>query len=159
MRTSRNTILIADDDADDVFFLLEALRKAGIENPTQIVKDGAETIDYLAGRGPYANREKYPFPALLLLDLKMPGPNGFDVLKRCQESGISPGLRIIVFSGSDLPEDIEKAKSLGAAAYRVKRAGAPSLLKLARELRDYWLAEHPQNSEPAPQLEFFQTFT
>src|SRR6267142_2285920 len=75
------TILLAEDDENDVLIMRRAFKKANIINPLNLVCDGEEAINYLQGTGDYADRAKYPFPALLLLDLKMPKKSGFDVLE------------------------------------------------------------------------------
>src|SRR5260370_20778624 len=74
------TILLAEDDPDDVLLTQIALRKARLANPLQVVRDGEEAIAYLTGDGLYADRSQYPLPMLLLLDLKMPKVTGFEVL-------------------------------------------------------------------------------
>jgi CheY-like chemotaxis protein len=160
MTDCRKTILIVDDDENNVVLLALAFEKAGIDSPVSIVSDGAQAIGYLAGLGDYSDRQSYPFPSLILLDIKMPILNGFEVLAWWQKWGNVPDLRFIVFSGSPEPEDIEKARSLGAAAYRVKREGDPTLFKLACEIRDYWLAPQPREPESEmAQKEFFHSFS
>jgi len=77
----RGTVLLAEDDADDVLLTQIAFQKARLANPLQVVRDGEEAIDYLKGEGKFADREKFPFPILLLLDLKMPRTHGFQVLE------------------------------------------------------------------------------
>jgi len=75
------TILLVDDDANDVFLLRHAMKKAGLTNPMQVVSDGQEAIDYLKGVGKFADRETFPLPILLLMDLKLPYVMGLDVLR------------------------------------------------------------------------------
>ncbi len=70
-------ILLAEDDGNDVLLIQRAFQKAGLRETLKIARDGQEAIEYLGGEGAYANREKYPMPFLLLLDLKMPGTDGF----------------------------------------------------------------------------------
>jgi CheY-like chemotaxis protein len=140
MANNLEPILIADDDKDDVFLLRRALERVRIPNPSIVVRNGAETIDYLAGAGIFADRDKYPFPVLMLLDIKMPMRDGFEVLSWWKQQPQPSKLPIVMLSGSVLPEDIEKARSLGASAYRVKPLDLSEQIDLAEELRDYWLA-------------------
>jgi CheY-like chemotaxis protein len=133
-------ILIADDDRNDILIFERSLKAAGVLNPLKVVRDGAEAVDYLAGEGVYADRTQYPLPDLMLLDLKMPKLDGFDVLTWWRENGQGGRFPIVVLSGSALPQDIEMSRTLGAFAYRVKPGDAEGLSKLAEEVRDHWLA-------------------
>jgi CheY-like chemotaxis protein len=134
------TVLIAEDDQNDLVFMRMAFGQAGIPNPIQTVRDGSEAIAYLSGNGIYVDRDQYPFPTLMLLDLKMPCKDGFEVLGWWQKRGKSPDLRIIVLSGSADAGDVSRTRALGAAAYRIKNTDYASWLWLAREVRDQWLA-------------------
>ena len=89
MTLDQATILLAEDDQNDVFFMQRAFSQARLLNPLKVVRDGEETIQYLQGEGVYADRVQYPFPVLLLLDLRMPRRNGFDVLEWLRQQ---PGL-------------------------------------------------------------------
>jgi len=113
-------ILVAEDDDDDFYFLMRAVRQAGIENPLLRFRDGAELIKFLeqipaAEMGPVAN-----CPWLLLLDITMPVVNGFEVLKWLKTHRGLPQVRSIILSGSYRREDIERAMSLGAVDYLIK---------------------------------------
>jgi FOG: CheY-like receiver len=148
LKLNPKTILVAEDDENDLIFLQMALGQVGLPNPIQIVRNGSEAIAYLAGTGMYCEREQYPFPGLLLLDLKMPTLNGFDVLAWWNKWGNVPELRIVVLSGSPCQGDIKRARELGATAYRLKRSGYTSALALARELRDHWVIQQDEDPEP-----------
>jgi CheY-like chemotaxis protein len=117
MSTTTRTILIADDCVDDVFFLERALREAKINRLCRIVKNGAEVVSYLNGEWPFSDRSRYPFPELIFLDIKMPILNGFEVLEWWRKWGKNGKPPIIILSGSSLPDDVERARALGAAAY------------------------------------------
>src|SRR5712672_1899750 len=95
-------ILIAEDDQNDAFLIQHALKRANLPNPTHICRDGADVIAYLKGEHPYADREKFPFPRLLLLDIKMPGMTGFDVLRWLKENPDCAIIPTIILSSSDL---------------------------------------------------------
>jgi len=116
MIKDRYLVLLVDDSVDDRLFMRKAL-----ERSTQLLVageacDGQEAIDYLKGEGPFENREAYPWPDVLLLDLKMPRKNGFDVLKWIKSKPLKP-LAVVVVSGAFLEEDVAKSLALGADGY------------------------------------------
>jgi CheY-like chemotaxis protein len=131
----RKTILVADDDADDVFLLQRAFSKAGIKANLQFARDGEEAILYLRS----SDQQKNPTPDLLLLDLKMPRVDGFSVLEWVRGQ---PGLKrllVTVLTSSDARIDINRAYDLGANSYLVKPFGNEHLVKLVEHLQTYWL--------------------
>src|SRR2546421_5940528 len=105
----RKTILVAEDDPYDAFLLKRAFIKAGIDVHMDFVEDGEETIHYLKGENGFSDRTLHPFPVLLLLDLKMPKMDGFDVLRWLKEQTGLKRLLVTVLSSSDHPEDINRA--------------------------------------------------
>src|SRR5881275_3003138 len=94
-------ILLAEDREDDISLIRKAFAKAYIQNPLHVVRDGEEAIAYLQGEGRYANRDEFPLPALMLLDLKMPKRNGFEVLKWIRQQPGLRTLRVIVLTNSE----------------------------------------------------------
>src|ERR1051325_2051771 len=106
-----SAVLIADDDSNDIFFLRRAFQKAGLNHPVLDVPDGERAIHYLSGQENYADRSRFPFPSLLILDLKMPKISGFEVLKWLNEQKEFPDLKVVVLSSSGLQSDIQKAKA------------------------------------------------
>jgi CheY-like chemotaxis protein len=132
-------ILVAEDNPNDALFLKRAFLRAGINSPMQFVSDGEEAINYLGGSAPFKDRESFPLPNVLILDLKMPRLNGFDVLKWVRQQ---PGLRrlpVIVFTSSSDPGDVDLAHELGANAYAIKPAGADDLSTTVQAIEKYWL--------------------
>jgi CheY-like chemotaxis protein len=132
-------VLIAEDDPSDAFFLKRAFVLAGIPAVLDFVGDGQEAIDYLEGEDKYSNREAYPIPDLMLLDLKMPRLDGFDVLGWVRRQ---PGLRrllVTILTSSDQPQDINRAYDLGANSYLLKPHGAEQLSDLVKHVQRYWL--------------------
>ena len=127
------TILIADDDENDVFFARRAFDKTGTACQIIAVQDGEEAVDYLGGAGIYGDRARYPFPDVLLLDLKMPKVGGIDVLRWMNEQRLEK-LHVVVLSSSNLEEDVKEALALGAHDYRTKSADLEKLHQMAREL-------------------------
>jgi CheY-like chemotaxis protein len=132
-------ILVADDDENDVFFIRRAFAKCGLLHTIIHVSDGQKVIEYLLGEGVYANRASNPFPDLLLLDLKMPRTDGFDVLATLRSL---PGLDlpVIVFSTSALLVDVQMAKKLGAREFLVKPVDQDEMMKVALTVHQRWLA-------------------
>ncbi len=131
-------VLVADDDENDVLLLRRAFQKAGLCHTIIHVRDGQEAINYLAGVGANAK----PPPGLLVLDLKMPCLDGFDVLAWLQNRQERPSLPVVVFSSSGLPMDKEKAERLGAHDYLVKPDTFDSWILVAKRLQEQWLDGH-----------------
>jgi len=132
-------ILLVEDMSDDVLLLQRAFHRAALDWPIHVVQDGEAAIAYLAGSGPYADRTRYPLPALLLLDLKLPRRSGFEVLAWVRRQPGLHRLPVVVLTSSREPADITRAYDLGANSYLVKPAGADELVDLARTLSHYWL--------------------
>src|SRR4051812_33029458 len=99
--SEQELILIAEDREDDVLLIRRSLERARVLNPIQIVRNGEETISYLQGEGKFANRDEYPLPSLLLLDLKMPRTDGFEVLRWIRQQPALKALRVIVLTSSE----------------------------------------------------------
>jgi DNA-binding response OmpR family regulator len=133
------TILVADDSDDDVLFLRRAFEKAKANAVLRHVTDGVTAIDYLAGRGLYGERKNYPFPQLMILDIKMPRKDGFDVLEWVRGEGNLRSLPIIMWSSCGQQREVDRAFELGVNSYLVKPAGLAELDVMVRALRDFWL--------------------
>lgn len=147
------TILLVEDNPDDVLLLQRAFKKAGLSHSLQVVSHGEEAVDYLAGGGGFADRAQHPFPALMLLDLQIPRRSGHEVLEwlRAQGEGLRR-LPVVVFTSSREPRDINRAYELGANSYLVKPVSFDTLLDMVRELEHYWLslAERPEGPGARP---------
>jgi CheY-like chemotaxis protein len=115
---AQSIILLVEDSEDDVFFMQRALRQAGVHNPLHVVRNGQEAIDYLSGQNDFSDREQHPLPDLVFLDLKMPGTNGFDVLKWIREQPLS--IPVVVLTSSSEEIDRQRAQELGADCYLLK---------------------------------------
>ena len=137
--SGHTTILVADDDQNDVFFLRRAFQKSGVSHAVIHVSDGQKAIDYLLGEANYRDRARFPVPALVLLDLKMPKVDGFDVLAWLKTRPELEGLPVVVLSSSSREDDIQRARTLGAVDYRVKPADFDELLILAQDVATRWL--------------------
>jgi two-component system response regulator len=141
------TILQVEDDPNDVFFLKHALEMAGVANPIRVVQDGREAIEYLKAAGRFEDRDQFPLPGLVLLDLKLPHVMGLDVLKWIrQESGLS--LVVVLLTASAEEADIASAYSLGANGFLVKPSEARKLLDMAKAINDFWLTHNTLPQTP-----------
>lgn len=134
----KNPILIAEDDPNDAEMVRLALGKAGISNPTHIVADGSEVIAYLKSERQYSNRERFPFPRLLLLDLKMPGFDGFEVLEWLNSHPECSIIPTIIMSSSSIDADVKRAYQLGASSYIVKPLRFEDLVSMFQLVCEYW---------------------
>jgi CheY-like chemotaxis protein len=134
----KQTILLVDDIDDDLSLMKHACRAAHFKASMQTVNNGEEAIAYLKGEGIYANRDKYPLPTVMLLDLNMPKVNGFGVLTWVRTQPVLKRLSIIILTASARQEDLERAFDLGANSYLVKPATMAGLIAMICCLRD-WL--------------------
>ncbi|PWU16086.1 MAG: two-component system response regulator [Verrucomicrobia bacterium] len=131
-------ILLVDDDSNDVLLLQRAFHKAGIGDLLKVARDGEEAIAYLSGSDRYADRSKFPMPFLILLDLKMPGTDGFEVLQWARAEPELKRLLIVVLTSSNLQSDIDRAYELGANSYLVKPVGFDEMVNLIQRFEAYW---------------------
>ncbi len=120
--------------------LRRAFGKAGLTHILLHVSDGQEAIDYLKGVAQFHNRFLYPLPSLLLLDLEMPGTDGFAVLEWLLTRSDLEALPVVVLSSSNQEADIKRAKALGADDYVVKPADFDGMRSMAKDLVAHWLA-------------------
>jgi CheY-like chemotaxis protein len=133
-------ILLVEDRADDVLFFERALQRTSFDHPLHTVPDGQTAIEYLSGTAVYANRTAFPFPSLIILDLKTPRLGGFDVIQWMRLNPATKLTPIIVLSSSADPQDINRAYQLGANAFMVKPADHRALDRLLRTIGEFWLA-------------------
>ena len=132
-------ILLIEDNRMDVELILDAFREARLGNQIHVVRNGQEALDYLFGQGEYADRQAFPLPDLILLDLKMPGIDGHEVLRRVKET---PGLKrlpVVVLTSSREEGDRALSYDNGANSYLVKPVSFEGFLEVVRQVADYWL--------------------
>lgn len=146
----RAVILLAEDDEDYVTLVRKAFVEAYITNPLYVVSTGIETMWYLQGTGKYRNRDEYPLPDLLLLDLKLPGYSGFEILKWVRSQPELAGLRIVVLTSSDRMKDVNEAYRLGANSFLTKPYDFQNLVEFTRLIQEFWLraSKCPESSRP-----------
>ena len=133
------TILLVEDDPNDVFLIQRAFSKANLANPIQVMKDGEAAVQYLSGQEPYADRDRYPLPILMLLDLKLPRRSGLEVLEWLKQQPKLKRLPVVVLTSSREHIDLNRAYDLGANSYLVKPVAFDSLLNMVQTLNQYWL--------------------
>jgi CheY-like chemotaxis protein len=143
-------ILLAEDEEDHVLLIRHAFAQADLRNPLYVVWNGEEAISYLRGTGKYSNRDEYPLPDLLLLDLKMPRVNGFEVLKWIRQQPELAPLRVLVLTSSNELRDVNRAYQLGANSFLVKPLDFQDVIQLSRMIQKYWLhaSKTPEISRP-----------
>ena len=137
----RETILLAQENPDDVLLIRLAFQKAGFANPITVVGDGAEVIQYLEGDGPYADRARFPTPTLLLLDLKLPRIPGFEVLSWIRQRPEWMCLPVIILTASSHGLDIKQAYDLGANFFLTKPVQFDDFVQMIKQLGDYGLRD------------------
>jgi len=141
--TTEILVLAAEDSPDDYLLIEQGFDKIERIRLVGRVLDGAEAIAYLKGDGQYADRQKFPFPDLLLLDLKMPGVDGFEVLRWLQTQSF-PKLLVIVLSGSERREDMTEALQLGAHSYQTKQIDLAQQVRMLKVVEQYMARQRPE---------------
>ena len=144
-----HVILLVDDDQNDRFLLRRAFNKTGVINPVHEVGDGQAAITYLKGEGPYSDRNRFPFPKIIILDLKMPMMDGFQVLEWIRSTLPAQSLLIIVLSNVHEVRYLNRAYELGANSFISKPGNEQDLNGLVASFRDPWIL---QNNPGQPRL-------
>ena len=134
-----NTVLLVEDNPSDVFIVQRIFQKFNLRGSIQVASDGDEAIDYLSGTGKYSNREQFPLPAVVLLDLKLPRRSGFEVLEWLKAQPILGRLPVVVLTSSKQPSDINQAYDRGANSYLVKTVNPRDSEDLGKIIHHYWL--------------------
>lgn len=154
MKRTSPTILLVDDDSNDLIFIKSAFQAVGAAAGIQTATSGNEAVAYLSGEGKFSDRSVYAYPDFVITDLKMPNGDGFAVLEHFKQNPDWAVTPTIVLSGSQDNDDIKKAYLLGASAYHVKPSSPLALRALVKALHDYWLmCEVPEVDRSGKQLE------
>lgn len=138
MENEPPTLLVVEDSEDDIFFMERIFKQLGARCTLKFVRDGIEAVNYLSGNGQYADRTKYPVPTIILMDLKMPRMNGFEVLEWMQKQHDIKLIPTIVVTSSTLQEDVTRAYRAGANAVMSKPVDKDSLLQMLKTFHLYW---------------------
>jgi two-component system, response regulator len=139
-------ILLVEDNADDEVLTLRALKKNNIRNEVIVARDGGEALDYLFGTGTHAGRDLSVMPQIILLDLKLPKVDGFEVLNRVRASEITKFLPVVILTTSNEDQDRIRGYGLGANSFVRKPVEFDKFIEAVRQLGLYWLILN----EPAP---------
>jgi len=131
-------ILIADDDEEDRMLIIDALKESRLMNKVQSVSDGQELLDYLKGEQKFSDREKYPIPGIILLDLNMPKKDGREALKEIKADKTLRSIPIIVLTTSKAEEDILRTYNLGVNSFITKPVSFTGMLDVMKALNKYW---------------------
>ena len=137
--TASRAILLVEDNPDDLFLMKRALRSARIVNPLIVVETGQEAMDYLAGTERFADRDSYPIPAAVFIDLKLPLVFGHEVLAWIRRRKEFESLVVIVLTSSNAASDLNRCYSLGANSYLIKPPTAEQLEARAKAFKWQWL--------------------
>ena len=138
-------VLAVEDSSDDYLLIKRGFRKMERIRLVGQATDGEEAMAYLKGDGKYANRKEFPFPDLLLLDLKMPGVDGFDVLRWLQTQSF-PILVVIVLCGSEAREDMSRALELGAHFYQTKQIDLAQQIRMLKLVEKYMVRQRSRKA-------------
>jgi CheY-like chemotaxis protein len=151
MNTAK-TILLVEDNPDDVKLTLRALQNCNIANKVVVVGDGLEALNYLLGAGAYAGRDLSDRPAVVLLDLKLPKIDGLELLRRMRADHRTKLLPVVVLTSSKEEQDIVTSYDLGANSYIRKPVDFDRFVEAVRQLGLYWLLlnEPPPAGPPMP---------
>jgi CheY-like chemotaxis protein len=134
------TVLYAEDEPTDIFFLQRAFTNVGIQHRLESVPDGEAAIEYLSGADAYADREKNPLPCLILLDINMPRLSGLEVLEWMRKQPQLKKIPVLMLTSSSHPADMERARRLEANEYLTKPSNPAKLVELVRTIQKRWLS-------------------
>jgi CheY-like chemotaxis protein len=137
VRAEKFILLVEDWDADVLLFR-EALKRSGLDNPVVVVRDGFQTMAYFNGEGEYADRERFPLPTVVLLDLNLPKARGWEVLQWIRSHPEFADILVVVLTGSFRVGDLHRAYQLGANSFLGKPCSSKDLVDLANSFPEHW---------------------
>ena len=149
----RSVILLVEDREDDIVLVRRAFAAANLNLPLHVVRDGEEAIAYLLGVEKYRHRDEFPLPDLVLLDLKLPRMDGYEVLRWIRSQPAFMALRVIVLTSSEDVYDVNKAYELGANSFLVKPFEFQNYPALVDSLARFWLKDSSKPRVSRPELE------
>jgi two-component system response regulator len=135
----RGYILLVEDSEDDVDLTLRALAKQNIGNAVEVVRDGAEALDFLFARGAYAGRDPRDLPQLVLLDINLPKLSGIQVLRSMRKNQVTSMVPVVMLTTSEQDEDVVESYSSGANSYVQKPIDFEEFTEAVKQLGVYWL--------------------
>jgi CheY-like chemotaxis protein len=134
-------ILLVEDSEDNIFLVKHAMGKAGVTAPLEVATSGHQAIEYLGGTNVYSDWHRFPLPSIVLLDLKMPGMGGFEVLTWIRQQPGLKALRVAMLTSSDMPSEIKMAHDLGANIFITKPVELERLVQIMKTLSEHWLQQ------------------
>ncbi|HWD92906.1 MAG TPA: response regulator [Verrucomicrobiae bacterium] len=143
---NRKTILLVEDNANDEYLTLRALKKYNVANDVVVARDGVEALDYLFGDGPHAGRDTRETPLVVLLDLKLPKIDGLEVLRRIRNDERTRLLPVVILTSSNEERDVINGYKLGTNSYVQKPVDFTAFMDAVGQLGLYWL----MLNQPAP---------
>ncbi len=132
-------ILLVEDDSNDILFIQRAFRRSKLENLIQVVRDGDQAFAYLSGEGDYANRNVYPLPSMILLDLKLPRRSGLEVLEWLKNQPVLKRIPVVILTSSKENIDVDRAYDIGVNSYLLKPVSYNALNEMIDTLNTFWL--------------------
>jgi len=143
-----NVLLLAEDLEDDVFLFERALQRRKISCVVRVASNGKQALEYLSGKGEFADRNAFPLPSLVVMDIKMPEMDGLEALKLIRQDAKLSRMPVVIFTSSKREEDVEVAYRLGANAYVVKPSDSEQLGETLEVMTKFWFAINvPPNFE------------
>jgi CheY-like chemotaxis protein len=140
-------ILLVEDNQMDMILTLDAFKEAKLNNKVNVTRNGQEALDYLFGRDNYADRMLYPMPNLILLDLKMPGIDGFEVLRQIKRTDKLKRIPVIILTSSKEEGDRALSYDIGANSYLLKPISFDGFIEVVKKIDDYWFTLNINASE------------
>jgi CheY-like chemotaxis protein len=145
----KHTVLLVEDSTADILLMQRVFRQENLSKiALQIVRDGDAAVSYLSGEGEYADRERYPLPMLILLDLKLPRRSGHEILAWLRQQPELKRLPVVILTSSRETLDINQAYDSGVNSYLVKPTGLTALLEMMKSVNLYWLLTNEQPEIP-----------
>lgn len=133
-------ILLIEDNPMDVILTLDAFKEAKLKNTINVARSGEEALDYLFGNGKYSDREQFPMPNIVLLDLKMPGIDGFEVLRQIKQTKVLKRIPVIILTSSKEEGDLVLSYDIGANSYLLKPISFNGFVDVVKKIDDYWFS-------------------
>ncbi len=133
------TVLLVEDEDADATLLCRGFEKIKILNRIVHLRNGDEALGYLAGVGPYGDRLQFPLPALILLDLNLPGLTGLQLLQWMRTRPAVRRIPVVVLTADEDPDTVGAAYDLGANSYLIKSAEPAHILRMVKAIQNYWL--------------------
>jgi len=133
------SILLVEDNPMDVELIIDAFKEARLRNNIQVARNGKQALEFLFGEENYADRKQYPLPDIVLLDLKMPGIDGHEVLRQIKCTDRLKRIPVIILTSSRDEGDRAMSYDNGANSYLVKPVSFEEFLKVVKQVSDYWL--------------------